>query len=308
MGKMPLLAIMGIILVAGCTGQPIVTSAEGNGLAVTSFTADVAEQFSGRTVRLFADFENAGESTVDNDKSLIWLGGPIGTGLLEWNLDTGTRTSAFGRDLKPRDVQRDLPAGKESKRWTIKAPALDPGQKKTDTFTVRAYYDYETKAIGSLVAYSEAEAIATREKGESLETSSFSTTKGPIELSARVVPDPVTVLEASGELATIEIVVGNAGGGTVYNRSTINSATTTPALEFDQLNRVFIKIETDLVETGTTCETGLEEELIGGKPTTITCDFNISLPTASESHPIKISATYGYYTEAEVQVTAAGRR
>jgi hypothetical protein len=302
------LAVLAIVLVAGCVGQTTTPTTGGPGLAITSFTADVTEQTSTRDIRLFAEFENQGESKVLMSKSLVALIGPIGDGLLQWGV-VPNNVSTFRRDLNPADVARDLPAGRDTKQWKVKAPSLDPGQSKTDTFTVRTYYDYEVKGIGNIVTYSEAEATAVQEQGDTLETGFFSTTRGPVELSIRSVPDPVIAL--GEETVTLEITISNVGGGTVYRAGQevfTSDMTDVPGLDFSDLNKVNLMVDTALEETGTTCKTGAEQELIGGKPTTITCDFKVKVPANKQSYPVRVNATYGYYTEQSIQLTAVGRR
>jgi hypothetical protein len=306
MRELPIVAILAVILISGCVGQTTVTPTGGAGLTITSFSADMTEQTSDRDIRLFADFENQGESKIYANQSLVALIGPIGTGLLEWG-DVPNNISAFRRDLNPADVARDLPAGSDSKQWKVRAPKLDPGQSKTDTFTVRTYYDYETKGVGSLEVYSEAESTAVKERGDTLEKAVFSTTHGPVEMTIRSVPDPVIAL--GNDVVTLEITISNTGGGTVYKAGKItNNMADVPTLAYGDLNIVKLLVSTDLDETGTNCKSNAEQELIGGKPTTISCDFKVTAPNTKQSYPVKISATYGYYTEQSIQLTAVGSR
>ena len=315
MQKLPLIAVMAVFLAAGCVGQPNPNPTTGSGLEITSFTSDIAEQYSGRTVRLLADFENDGESTVDMLKSLVWLDGPIvaaGTGSsLQWQLESGkTQAFAFIKNLVPRDPVRDTLPGTASTSWKLTAPQLDAGQRKTDTFRLRAYYDYETKSVGEMVAYTEAESSAIKERGDQLETSAFSNTVGPVAISTRVLPDPVTLYSTdadSFELATLEITISNVGGGTIYGNNIITSSTPSPSLKFENLNKVTLTITTALEQSGTGC--GGEQELISGKPTTITCDYKVKASDVSTSKhfPVKVVADYGYYTEKDVEVTALGK-
>lgn len=308
----PLMAVMAMFLAAGCVGQPGPgPTTTGNGLEITSFTSDVTEAFSTRTARLFADFENQGESTVYKSRSLVWLNGPIGTGLLQWRL-TGNQDYNFKRDLSPADTQRGVPAGTDTTSWTLTAPDLDPGQRKTDTFTARAYYDYETKAVGEVIAYSEAEATAIRNRGEQLQSSSFSTTSGPVALSVRVIPDPVTVvLDSNGnssEIMTLELTISNVGDGTVYRYGAIDMNSNSPSLAFSDLNIVNVTINPgNLKESGTDCVPTTNPELIGGKPTSVTCDFSIYTTQPIQHFPMLISLNYGYYTEKTLEITAVGR-
>lgn len=304
--KKAVILLMAAVLVAGCVGQ--VTPSIGKGLEIKSFTSDTEEQFSGRNIRLFLEIENAGESLIDANKTLIYLSGPIGTGLLQWEMVEGSQATALKRDLNPYDPLRDIPAGRASVKWTIKAPQLDPGQRKKDSFTARAYYDYETKIIGEVVAYSEAEAEALRERGEPLEKSSFTTTAGPIGASVEVKPDPVVVVDESGELMTLLITIENVGGGTLYKRGVITAETTQPSLSYDDLNRIELTLDAGSLNESIEGECSGEHELIGGKPTTISCDIKVPMPAAKATYPMKISLKYGYYIDEPITLTAVGRR
>ena len=298
-----IVVLMAAALIAGCVGQSP-TGAAGNGLTMTSFTSDTDSQTSGRSIRMFLELENSGESTVDANKSIIYLNGPIGTGLLQWQIE-GNRYATLERDLNPYDPLKDIPPGRASVRWKVTAPQMDPGQQKTDTFTARAYYDYETKAIGQVTAYSEAESAAAKQRGEPLEKAQFSATNGPLGVSVRAVPDPVTITSGT-ETMTLEIVVENVGGGTLYKDGVISDTTTEPNLGYENLNKVTMSVDAGGLTKAGTCD-GVQE-LIGGKPTTLTCDVTVPMPATKTSYPIKVSLKYGYYTDLPLQLTAVGSK
>jgi hypothetical protein len=301
--KRLLVVLMAAVLVAGCPGQPP-QGATGSGLTMTSFTSDTDSQTSGRSIRMFLELENSGESTVDANNTLIYLNGPIGTGLLQWQIEGG-RSVILERNLNPYDPLKDIPPGRASVRWKVTAPQMDPGQQKTDTFTARAYYDYETKAIGEVTAYSEAESVAARQRGEPLEKAQFSSTKGPLSISVRAVPDPVTITSGS-ETMTLEIVVENIGGGTLYQNGLIGKNTAEPNLAYENLNKVSMSVDAGNVTKAGTCD-GVQE-LIGGKPTTLTCDVTVPMPATKSTYPIKVSLKYGYYVDSPLQLTAVGSK
>ncbi len=304
-------AIVAAVLIAGCVGQTPTTGGEtGAGLVITSFASDTASQYSERNVRLTLEVENQGETTVSKDTSLVYLSGPIGTDTLQWKLVEGSTPLAanFKRDLIPADPTVDRPAGTDTIRWTLTAPKLDAGQQKKDTFTARTYYDYETRVIGTIEAYPESESVAAREQGKTLRKSSFAATKGPVSINVRVIPDPV-VVTTTDEVITLEIVVSNTGGGTVYKNATVKSTDTTPNVGFDDLNRVYLEVDAGALDKVGQCGAQYEE-LIGGKPTTLTCDFKVkkSEVTVAKSYPMKIKLDYGYYIDSSVDITALGRR
>jgi hypothetical protein len=303
--KKLIIVLMAAVLIAGCTGQDGGTTS-GNGLAMTAFTNDAESQVSGRDIRLFLDVENQGESAVDANKTLIYLNGPIGTGLLQWQLMEGTQSATLERNLDPYDPLKDIPAGRATIKWRIRAPQMDSGQQKTDTFTARAYYDYQTRINGQIIAYSEAESVALKQKGETLGTASFTTTNGPLTITVRPIPDPVVITDVD-ETVTLELTVENTGGGTIYKNGLITSNTVGPSLAYDDLNRVGMTIDAGNLQANLAGTCTGAQELIGGKPTTLTCDIKVPRPSAKTAYPIKINLDYGYYIDMPMQLTAVGK-
>src|SRR3989338_6715430 len=301
------LAIIGTLVLAGCVGQTSgTTGVTGTGLAITSFEPDVASQFDEKPVRILLDVENQGEATVGTETSQVYLNGPIGTGALDWKLASEeTQGRIFKRDLNPANPTEERPAGTDSLKWTLTAPSLAAGQTRTDTFTARTYYDYRTEAVGTIPAYSEAESIAAREAKQELAKSSFVVSKGPLTLEIRVIPDPV-VVTGDKEVITIDVKVSNSGGGTVYKAGAVTGDTTkAPSLAASDLNQVKMKIDAGSLVLSGACDE--EQELIAGKPTSLTCDYDIPKPDTSKSYPIKVTLDYGYYIDASTQVEVVGR-
>ena len=301
------LAIIGTLVLAGCVGQTSgTTGVTGTGLAITSFEPDVASQFDEKPVRILLDVENQGESTVGMETSQVYLNGPIGTGALDWKLASEeTQCRIFKRDLNPANPTEERPAGTDSLKWTLTAPSLAAGQTRTDSFTARTYYDYRTEAVGTIPAYSEAESIAAREAKQELAKSSFVVSKGPLTLEIRVIPDPVVVTD-NKEVVTIDVKVTNSGGGTVYKAGAVTGDTTkAPSLVASDLNKVKMKIDAGSLVLSGACDE--EQELIAGKPTSLTCDYDIPKPDTSKSYPIKVTLDYGYYIDASTQVEVVGR-
>jgi hypothetical protein len=305
MNKLAIL-LVAAVLVAGCVGQTPTTTT-GNGLAITSFTSDTASQMSGRNVRLFLNIENQGESVIDHNKTLIYLNGPIGSGLLQWQLTEGTKATKIERDLNPYDSLKDIPAGTASAKWTITAPQMEAGQQKTDTFTARAYYDYETRVDGQVTAYSEAESVAAKQRGETLATATFTSTSGPLSVSVRSIPDPA-IVTGTDETVTLEVTLENTGGGTVYTNGLINALTVEPNITYDDLNRVNMTVDAGTLNSTIQGTCNGQQEMIGGKPTTLTCDIKVPMPATKTSYPIKISLGYGYYVDSPIQLTAVGSK
>jgi len=304
-----IMLLMAAVLVAGCTGQTDGNNMpSGNGLSILSFTSDTDSQVSSQDVRLLLTVENGGGSVIDAGKSLIYLMGSVGTG--QWTFVDGTTTTQLTKNLNPYDPLKELPAGKADIKWRLKAPVLEAGQTRTDTFTARAYYDYETRVTGTIPVYSEAEAQAAKQSGTTIQKSEFTTTNGPISVSVRAIPDPL-VSSADVETVTLELTVENMGGGTLYKNGVINSGTTEPDLKYDDLNKVYLEVvstDTNLEIVDAACRGGYQD-LIGGKPTTLTCDLKTKdMPSAKTVYPVKITMKYGYYIDQPLSVTVVGKR
>lgn len=319
-----LISLLAVIAVAGCTipsipgitgGGPLIGT--GNGLEITSFTAQPDTLYSSSNVRIIMEIENKGETTVPADKSIAYLTGsniefsssPSST--MVWH-DTSQYQTL--KEMKSQDVVRGITGTTDRVTWTLTAPSIPRGQTRADTFIGRVYCDYKTTAQGSVWVYTESEAEASRTAGRSLERSSFTTTKGPVGLSVSVQPDPV-ILYAGEKTFSISIKITNLATGTIYKPGNItyNTGSTGKALVSDALNKVRLNItmQSDKLSITTTeCQGTNEQELVAGRPTTIICDFDITedLSTLTfKSYPISVSIDYGYFTERTATVTVQGK-
>ncbi|MBU3896789.1 MAG: hypothetical protein KJ697_02545 [Nanoarchaeota archaeon] len=217
---MPIFAIVMILAVSGCVGggSGITTDGSGNGLEITDFSSDLTDVYSGKTTRIMMTIENQGDVEVNMDKGLALL-----IGGYDWDIGTQTRVQELKKDLMAADPTREIPAGTSLFKWTLTAPDYPRGQSKTDQMIGRVYYDYETKAVGSVWAYPAGEAAAARDAKESLQTSTFQSTKGPVSLEVSVSPDPVE-FETFNDYFTLYVKVSNVGGGKIYKPDIVTSS------------------------------------------------------------------------------------
>lgn len=305
-----LIPILAIVLVSGCTipglenlsvGQTAGTA--GNGLEITSFTADPSTVFSGSSVRLIMEVENQGGTTVENDKDMVYL---TGSNFDSWG---GTTYTHFDKTMKSSDVVRDIPADTKRFSWSVRAPTLTAGQTRTDTFIGRVYHDYQTSANGNVWVYSESEAEAARTSGRPLYTPSFTYTKGPVGLSVSVSPTPVILY--SGEATfTLYIKLSNLATGTIYHTGSVTYATGSESVKIDpsqdQLNWVNVAVTGSDLTLGDGC-TG-DQELVAGKEATLVCEVTVnSAPDTFKSYALDVTVSYGYFTERTVSVTVQGK-
>ncbi len=313
--KIPLLILV-IALTAGCV-VPLPTptptgAALGKGLEITSFTVEPSSVFSGGTVRVIMEVENQGGATAFNESSLAYLTGSninLGdTSGFYWYSKSGeSEVKYFNKDMRPADVVRGIPADTKRFSWVLTAPNVTAGQTREDIFIGRIYHDYTTGVNGNVWIYTEAEADAARASGRALNKATFTSTSGPVLLDVSVSPDPVILYQGENTFS-LYIKISNAASGTIYRNNTLDYAHGNVSLTADQLNKVFIEIQTspDLDFSSAEC-TG-EQELVAGRTTTIVCDFTVKTPPATfKSYPVNVIAHYGYFTERTATVTVQGR-
>ena len=318
MKKEILLATLAIVFIAGCTQvqvpqifQQTTTVVGGTGMVITEFAPDQTEVYGGQNDRFMMTVSNKGGHSVLDSDSLVYLTGSAvdltGDDTIYWTGATETLIKKFGKEMKPYDPVRDIPADEKTISWTLQAPNISKGEQTEYLFIGRVYYDYQTKVTGNVWVYSETEADAARAANRQLQKSTWSATSGPVAINARVTQDPV-ILYGSENSFTLVIKVSNVGGGVLYEKGAIDYSTTNPddlALTSDQINRVTISGNIGGTPLPSDC-TGTHE-LVGGKDLTLTCDVTITPPATFQGFPITITADYGYYTERTASVTVSGR-
>jgi hypothetical protein len=320
MNKTILLATIAVLLVAGCTAptgtqwpwQQITTTAIGGaGMVISDFVADQSTIYGGSTDRIMITVKNAGGYDVTTDKSLVYLTGSAislgGDDKIYWT--SGTETSLFKHftsTMKSTDIVKGTEADERTITWSLKAPNIT-AQTRADLFIGRVYYDYQTAVTGTVWVYSQSESDAARAAGRTLNKATFSSTSGPVALIAKISPDPVVL--ATGENSfTLTIKVSNVGSGVLYKTGGVTYTLGSENIELttDELNRVDIGISAPGMTLGSGC-TG-EQELIGGKDLTLSCDITITTPpTTFQGFPITITADYGYFAERTASVTVQRR-
>ena len=320
-----LIPILAIVFVAGCTipgldslGLGGTTLLGGNGLEIVTFTAEPTPIFSGSAVRITAEIENKGGTTVNNSSALVYLTGSnidIGNtnGDYWYGKETKDRQSIrhFSKEMKPENVVRGTPADIERLYWSLVAPTITPGQTRLDTFILRVYNEYSSGANGNIWVYTNAEAEATRAAGRALRTSSFTTVSGPIAVNVRLTPSAIVLYENENQF-TFNIEITNTQSGTIYKSGSIPLGTNNPndlSLDADtELNHVTVDVDTNGVLQISECTS--EQEIFGGRSMTLVCEVTIptsSTPATFRSYPVNVKVNYGYYTEREASVTVQGK-
>jgi hypothetical protein len=319
MKKSVLLSVLAVVLVAGCTGGqiPFITATTtfigGNGLTITEFSIDPTEIYGGANARIVMEVENKGGTPVVDTDMLVLLKGSAldldGDDTMYWTESESGESVVMrldsGEELKPEDPVRETPADTERFTWRLAAPDISAGEQRDDIFIARVYYDYSTKVSGTIWVYSQAEADAARAAGRPLNQPTFTSTSGPVALTVKPSPN-VVVLDTGEDDFVLTIKVSSVGGGTLYEAGSVNYAAVVDdvAIPEGDLNLVDISVDSTLVATD--CD--VQEELVGGKDVTISCDVTVpSAPSTFTGYPITITADYGYYTEKTASVSVSGR-
>ena len=303
-----LTTVLSILLISGCVeieglgGQ--VTSGSGNGMEITSFTAEPSSVFSGSSVRLVMEIENQGGTTVPQGDGVIYL---TGSSFNEWS-GSNAIYEGFSRDMRAEDVVRGIPPSTDRISKTLTAPSLQAGQTRNDIFIGRLYSDYQTSANGNIWAYSETEAEAARAANRQMYTPSFTYTKGPVGLSVSVTPTPLILYEGENTF-TVFIKVSNLASGTIYAPNTINYGGNNVALTMDQINMVNVDVNPGSgLSVANSADCSGNQELVSGRDMTLVCEVTVDSPPATfQSYTFDVTASYGYYTERTVSVTIQGK-
>lgn len=315
-------AVMAVLIVSACAATKLIPWATpaggtigGNGIVLTSFSAtndDIQGKCRKSTLTLSA--ENQGGDKIDTAMSCLFASNfngdtdktKVNDGL--WVLDTTHKLcQAVNKILNAPDFENNVPGGIKDWKWDIISPFLQETLSRTDTFTGRVYYKFTSTAQATVWFYSESELQAAKDRGEAIpSTLSVIKTKGPIEITID------TKQPATETPMTLKITFSNVGGGTVFKEpagfSYADSDSYPPTISGDDL----YKFSATLSAAGlgvTECNTELSEIVLTKGATIVkTCDVTYTPPTTKMSQPITVTATYAYYTDANVPIKVSGKR
>lgn len=297
------------MFIAGCLGTTDEVGVTGQGLTITDFYSSYSEvEGKDRSVSIYLEAENQGASEITNVLACL-IGsnfpGSIDDGL--WS--TTSDICQYDNNLAAYDEVSDIPGGSTSPRWRLKSPCLPETLTRTDQFTGRVYYDYNSSALTSVWVYSEGELRAAQQRGETIpSTLTVETTKGPISMSLEAV-QPV---RADDESFILKVTFSNVGGGTVFSGLGVWDRADIPDVTDDQLNFFTATLHLPSGLGGESeCNTGelSDIELRRGQSITRSCDVTIDETVATKkSYPIAIVAEYGYYIDDTLSIVTKGKR
>ncbi len=289
-------AVMMIVAVSGCTGGDDTSSfTRGYGLEITNFTSSLGTIYSTQSTSISLRVENHGDTEALQANGLVLLQIPS-----DWDI-TQEKLQEFKKDIPFGSSTRE--PGSSLFRWSVKAPELEEGITRPDKIYGRVYYNYETKSNGNIIVYPESELLADAEAGRDIDMSSFEYSRGPISMSMSVTPDPVSVYSVP-EIFSIEFVFTNVGGGVVYRKDVV----TVDDYKIDESERNVLDMTVDITGLEIVDETCFDDIFFFGDIARTNCDVKIvDDPSTRQSHPIKVSATYGYYIEDTLDIDVIGR-
>jgi hypothetical protein len=302
--------LLAVVAIAGCVGQGEQKPTAGLGAAILSFAPSQDSVYTNKSVTLTMTIENQGDYIINKTFAFAYLMGSNLKNTSDSDPDMWTTTPlnrSLPKDLKPADPSRQIPADQANIKWTVTAPTgLSRGQSRTDTFIGRFYYLYNTTVDTTAWIYSESEAAAERAKGNQLTPPTSSYSYGPLEVTVSYAPTNPVI---SDNTFTMFIKIKNVGGGVPFNpTSDIFNNPESPKLEEDELNKVYINITDPSGKFTIPGDCQGVQELLPGKETPISCDITMSGITAPKTgFSPKITISYGYYIDAQTQITVQGK-
>lgn len=315
------ISIMAVVAVSGCISGGSKTAVSGNGIAITDFASSVSEATDcDKSVRLNLDIENKGGNSIPAGSLLACLNGknfPGKTSEQMWAIDSATlQCQSLKKKLDAPDTVKNIPGGAASFKWTAYSPFVPFPLTRTDGFSGRVFYNYNSRTSATVFLISESELAVAKQTGKSLPSApEIDKTTSPVDISIDV---SQPVVGSSGDTFTLKVTLSNVGGGTVFDPSVVSfgsDSSSMPSIPEDKLNLITIKVDTSLGAGGDTesgfCKADLKNvELRKGSTVTIPCDIKINTPiTSLKSFPILLTASYGYFIDSsEIPMAVSGKK
>jgi hypothetical protein len=315
------LALLFTLTVSGCTRQV----QTGYGVVIEEFTPAFAEVYPEEPIIFLLKVKNIGSvEAMDVHAELLGLDedwaasskgvgqGPITPGgekLPEESWCRFTETEKH-RTLKPPDLFYGTEGEVATCTWKYKAPDIPSGFKPTYDITARVFYTYSTDVVKSFTLASAGELYKLKEQGKSLPSSTVSSTKSPVSITAES-DDPIRVWSDKGSVSLpLKITISNTGGGMVCSVGKCKK-TGEDGHEWNKLNLYFKPLGGGIV-LGSECRGngdgggGKVVEVWPNRDNTIICEIEfteISNIVGHEERLLQISAVYSYFADAESSVT-----
>ena len=303
-----ILLLIAITAVSGCTSTGIET---GNGVVIQEFTPAFSEVYPGEPVTLLLKFKNTGsvEATsvhaevlgLDEDwaASSQGLGDIVGGEMLPQ--ESGCQYTGSGFSLKPPDMLYGTEGETGTCTWKYMTPEIPSGMNPTYDITARLYYDYKTEVVKSFTLATSEELFNLKQQGRSVPASTVSSTRSPVTIKAEST-DPIRFWEERNSITfPLKITISNTGGGMVCLPGQCKKSG-----DSSGWNRLNLNIEPLSGSLSVDCfGHGGEIEVWPNRDNTIVCDIEatgLSDITGYEERTIRISADYGYFSDAKASI------
>ncbi|MBI4181819.1 MAG: hypothetical protein HY520_02525 [Candidatus Aenigmarchaeota archaeon] len=286
-----LLALLAlVVLVAGCTAL-----GGGSGVVIERFDPDFTTVFPGEPLTFRFKVRNTGSFDAGGgDLRLL--------GMEEWMQGGSDLRCQLPQRLLAPVASAGTPGDTFDCALTATAPQVPQGISVTYRPTARVSYGYQSATLAELTLGTRQEMIARQHNGQPLPAQTTAASRSPIAIAVQ--PEgPVRVYREGAVVSPLRITVTNVGGGVVCALD--EGGITACPTDSSAWNK--ISITTTLA--GQLVEACSRELTLSGGSNTIVCDLEVSdLPAGGiVQKTVEVQSTYGYFTDAERQVTVQWR-
>lgn len=300
-----LIPVFAVMLISGCVAGPS-TAGLGAGLAITDWTPDLQEVYSGDDIRLQFRVQNQGEVKAENVRAEL-----AGIDISEWGtFGTFEETKEVAGTMLPYDKTANTPGEVRTMDWKLRAPSLAKGTEFTYTPIVKVSYDYTTAAQKPITLVDVDELRRIKQQGRSLSGKSTTYSAGPLAVEIKT-GNYVKTSDDFGiqhDIFPVYIKVTNTQweqGGTAVKDGMFGfgdgdypvQMTITPPAGTSFVYSGF----------GSDCSSLVDLNLWQGKDAEVTCEFEVTNPPSSQQEKLmKVELDYRYQTEKSTSVKVVG--
>ncbi len=298
-----------VLLISGCTdfGLGGDSGVGGQGIVITSFGADLTSLESNQDVGLHLEVQNRGDVIGEAAAQLINID-PIVWGLPFTEFDIG--------ELIPADSERGTVGAIGRADWLLLSPDLQRGERRTYKPMVRVFYTYDTRIIKPIEFLTSEETRRAVQNGDPVLSDPAMVSSGPLSVSVRTGDFVRTREDFAQSYFPVEIAITNTGGGLLAGRNYpigINVEAPTGTVfrggECPRSSQTELPAFDDL-PGGITFPPAIDTiNMWNGRDTTVTCELQVVNPPAiRDTRDLKITLSYVYYQDAELQLNVIGTR
>lgn len=300
-----LIPVFAVMLISGCVTGPS-AGGLGAGLAITDWTPDMSDLYSGDDVRLQFRIQNQGEVRAENVRAEL-----AGIDINEWGTFGGfLDTLEVAGTMLPYDTTTSTPGEVRTMDWNLQAPRLAKGTSFAYTPIVKVSYDYTTAAQKPITLVDVDELRRIKQQGKTLTGKPTTYSAGPLAVEIKT-GNYVKTSDDFGmqyDIFPVYIKVTNTQweqGGTVVKGGFFGLG------EGDYPVQMSITPPsgTSFVYSGfgSDCSSLVNLNLWQGKDAEVTCEFEVTNPPAYQQEKlITVGLDYRFQTEKSTTVNVVG--